>query len=83
MVGGWELSWVVIDMDPKANFYNTLSDSNTYEAVWEWLLGLRSGALRQSLYGISIIQYIIPILQGGWLGAMLSCHVTWILKSIS
>ena len=30
MVGGWELSWVVIDMDPKANLYNTLSDSNTY-----------------------------------------------------
>ena len=33
MVGGWELSWVVIDMDPKANLYNTLSDSNTYEAI--------------------------------------------------
>ena len=49
MVGGWELGWVVIDMDPKATFYNTLSDSNTYEAVWEWLWGLRSGALRQSL----------------------------------
>ena len=49
MVGGWELSWVVIDMDPKANFYNTLSDSNTYEAVWEWLWGLQGGALWQSL----------------------------------
>ena len=49
MVGGWELGCVVIDMDPKANFYNTLSDSNTYEAVWEWLWGLRGGALRQSL----------------------------------
>ena len=49
MVGCWELGWVVIDMDPKANFYNTLSDSNTYEAVWEWLWGLRGGALRQSL----------------------------------
>ena len=24
MVGGWELSWVVIDMDPKANLYNTI-----------------------------------------------------------
>ena len=49
MVGGWELGWVDIDMNPKANFYNTLSDSNTYEAVWEWLWGLRGGALRQSL----------------------------------
>ena len=45
MVGGWELGWVVIDMDPKANFYNTLSDSNTYEAVWQWLRGLGGGAL--------------------------------------
>ena len=49
MVGGWELGWVVIDMDPKANLYNTLSDSNTYEAVWEWLWGSGGGALRQSL----------------------------------
>ena len=49
MVGGWELSWVVIDIDPKANLYNTLSDSNTYEAVSEWLWGLRGGALGQSL----------------------------------
>ena len=49
MVGGWELSWVVIDMDPKANLYNTLSDSNTYEAVWEWLRGWGGRALRQSL----------------------------------
>ena len=49
MMGGWEMGWIVIDMDPKANFNNTLSDSNTYEAVWEWLWGLRGGALRQSL----------------------------------
>ena len=34
MVGGWELGWVVIDMDPKANFDNTIPDSNTSEAVW-------------------------------------------------
>ena len=43
MVGGWELSWVVIDMDPKANLYNTLSDSNTYEAVWEGGVDVKSG----------------------------------------
>ena len=49
MVVGWELGWVVIDMDPKANLYNTLSDSNTYEAVWEWLWGLRGGALREAV----------------------------------
>ena len=34
----------------------------------------------QSLKGISLIQYIIPILEGGLLEAGLSCHVTWILK---
>ena len=60
-------------MDPKANFYNTLSDSNTYhyEAVWEWLWRSGGGSLMQSLKVISLIQYIIPILEGGWLGAWL------------
>ena len=37
----------------------------------------------QSLKGISLIQYIIPILEGGWLEAGLGSHVTWIRRSIS
>ena len=82
-MGGWELSWVVIDMDPKANLYNTYLIPILMRLCGNGYGGRGGRSLRQSLQGISLIQYIIPILEGGWLEAGLGSHVTWIRRSIS